>query len=793
MTERQVHAQNKLPSFLLSLIFPRVGGESRAEQVFFSAATFFGAYFFAGTQAFFGTCPFGPALLAVVRNRPLLCYFGLVTGIIFTGGTTAPVYIALYTAVLLMRCFFSAPREGNRFLPASRAYFHEMPQLRIAVAAVTGLLTAVYEIVVGGLNTVSLFYALGMVLFVPCAAFLYLAALECDFTLAELIGIRKTDEKERLSAFGPAAPYYLIVSEIALAATLTLSLKPFSLFGFSIPYLAAAGATLFAAKRKGAAVGALCGAAVSAPLALLSVPAFVALGFLSGILMTIGAVYAALAGIAASGLLLFITGGVSGFLSAWPETATAAALCLPIFSGLFNKEKNRAAAGDTVVCYQQNSDLEHIGRLSGALSNLSATFGNMADYMRLPDKGETLSLCRRIAEQRCALCEKRSDCKHAASTAFDESLRTLSDRLCTGDRNLSGVFSEAQLSDCGYLGTLLTDIRAAVADDIREKERNGTGDLLAADYAMLSKILSDTAVHDREEREEDKRLSTDLCAALESHGGFHGSVTVFGKRQKQILVSGSHWEGRRLSVDEIRILFEQLCCCRLSEPTFDFSSGQMTLQTHTERRFDAVFTSATLPGGGEMSGDVIRSFENAEHYSYTLLSDGMGSGRTASMTAELTGVYLYELLSAGAASDTALKMLNQVIRQKGCECSATVDLLELDLLYGKASFIKSGAATSYVRRGNDVFRIRSKTMPIGLLRTMDAERIHFDLAAGDVIIMLSDGVSQVPEDAPWLVSLLSDEFDDNLPAMAEKIIDAAKSAGKNDDMTVGLVRITDHR
>ena len=310
---------------------------------------------------------------------------------------------------------------------------------------------------------------------------------------------------------------------------------------------------------------------------------------------------------------------------------------------------------------------------------------------------------------------------------------------------------------------------------------------------MLSKILSDTAVHDREEREEDKRLSTDLCAALESHGGFHGSVTVFGKRQKQILVSGSHWEGRRLSVDEIRILFEQLCCCRLSEPTFDFSSGQMTLQTHTERRFDAVFTSATLPGGGEMSGDVIRSFENAEHYSYTLLSDGMGSGRTASMTAELTGVYLYELLSAGAASDTALKMLNQVIRQKGCECSATVDLLELDLLYGKASFIKSGAATSYVRRGNDVFRIRSKTMPIGLLRTMDAERIHFDLAAGDVIIMLSDGVSQVPEDAPWLVSLLSDEFDDNLPAMAEKIIDAAKSAGKNDDMTVGLVRITDHR
>ena len=134
-----------------------------------------------------------------------------------------------------------------------------------------------------------------------------------------------------------------------------------------------------------------------------------------------------------------------------------------------------------------------------------------------------------------------------------------------------------------------------------------------------------------------------------------------------------------------------------------------------------------------------------------------------------------------------------MIRQKGCECSATIDLLELDLLYGKAAFIKSGAATSYVRRGNDLFRIRSKTMPIGLLKTIDAEKINFDLCNGDVVIMVSDGISQVPEDAPFLISLLTDGWENHLPTMANKIMDAARSAGRRDDMTVGLCRLVDKR
>lgn len=793
MTEREINTPRTLLSFLRELVFPRVGGESRGEQVLFSVTTFFFSFFLSGTASLFGAYPFGVAVLSVARHRVFLSFAGLVVGILFKGGATAPIYIALYAIILVLRVLLSMPREAGRILPGSRAYFHEMPQLRVATAAVGGLLPAVYQLAVGGSAWPSLLYALMMVLLCPVFAFLFLGFYECDISLAEIVGLRKESGVQRLEAFGRFAPYYLIVSELALGATLVLSLWDYRLFGFSFSYLTAAFLTMYASNRKGAVTGAVAGLCLSFPVAFAYAPAFGLLGFFSGILWHFGSFYAIAAGCGALAVYLATTGGLVAFVSATPEAVMSAALFWPVFEGVRKRRASKKEAGENLVYYQQNSDLDHMKRLSEAFLNLSGTFRSMAEFMRKPDRAETLALCHRVAAAHCGLCEKREKCGHTGSDGFGRSLAVLSDKLCRGERDLQGVFNEAHIRDCARLGTILTDILAESGEEARAKEQSGSGDLLSADYAMLSRILADAATRDKEERSEDKRLSSDLCGALESRGGFRGDVTVFGQRQKQILVAGSYWEGERLSVEEIRVLFEQMCCCRLSEPTFDFSGGQMTMQTHTEPRFKASFVSAGLAGGGEVSGDVIRSFENAEQYFYALLSDGMGSGRMASMTAALTGAYLSELLSSGVHADTALKMLNQVIRQKGCECSATIDLLELDLLYGKASFIKSGAATSYVRRGNDVFRIRSKTMPIGLLRNIDAERIHFDLAAGDVIILLSDGVSQVPEDAPWLISLLTDGFEKNLPVMAERILEGAKTAGRSDDMTVGLIEVFDRR
>ena len=94
--------------------------------------------------------------------------------------------------------------------------------------------------------------------------------------------------------------------------------------------------------------------------------------------------------------------------------------------------------------------------------------------------------------------------------------------------------------------------------------------------------------------------------------------------------------------------------------------------------------------------ETVNVFVSRKDYFYALISDGMGTGEDAAFTSELCSVFLEKMLGAGNSIETSLKMLNGFIRSKSRassagECSATVDLLELDLLTGSASFVKSGA------------------------------------------------------------------------------------------------------
>lgn len=201
-------------------------------------------------------------------------------------------------------------------------------------------------------------------------------------------------------------------------------------------------------------------------------------------------------------------------------------------------------------------------------------------------------------------------------------------------------------------------------------------------------------------------------------------------------------------------------------------------------------------------GDTINIFLSRKDYLYALISDGMGTGSEAAFTSEICSVFLEKMLAAGNSVETTLKMLNGLIRSKsgasyGSECSATVDLMELDLLSGSASFIKSGAAQSYIVSGGNVYRLLSKTVPIGIIRGVDAQRLRFDVKDGDVIVMVSDGITEGDDDCVWLTDMLAaecgPETDHN--ELAKKIILSSRRAAhlkgidKYDDASVVIIKI----
>ena len=192
----------------------------------------------------------------------------------------------------------------------------------------------------------------------------------------------------------------------------------------------------------------------------------------------------------------------------------------------------------------------------------------------------------------------------------------------------------------------------------------------------------------------------------------------------------------------------------------------------------------------EISGDSVVCFESGDRHYYALISDGMGSGEEAREVSGFVTDFMSRALDGASQKVTMLKLLNHLIMRRSKETSATVDLFGLDLVLGEAMFLKCGAVSSYIKRGSSIFRIRSRTAPLGLMKELDAEHIKVDVEADDYVIMFSDGVCQTDSENPWLIEALSRPPKKNIKEYADYLLSVAmKNCSTCDDMTVVVTKI----
>ena len=71
---------------------------------------------------------------------------------------------------------------------------------------------------------------------------------------------------------------------------------------------------------------------------------------------------------------------------------------------------------------------------------------------------------------------------------------------------------------------------------------------------------------------------------------------------------------------------------------------------------------------------------------------------------------------------------------------STVDLCSLDLYTGVCSFLKAGAATTFIRRDQWVETISSTSLAAGLVQQLDFDTSVKKLYDGDYLVMVTDGV-----------------------------------------------------
>ena len=233
----------------------------------------------------------------------------------------------------------------------------------------------------------------------------------------------------------------------------------------------------------------------------------------------------------------------------------------------------------------------------------------------------------------------------------------------------------------------------------------------------------------------------------------------------------------------------------------------------------------------EISGDTAISSGLPDGSLALILSDGMGKGIRAAAESRAVARRLRKNLKSGMKPAFAIKEVNrymldceEALHQAGparcsgaaageAECFATVDLLIIDRNAAKAKFYKMGAASSFLLRNGKVKKFEQAALPIGIIPEIRLNHIAVRLKAGDIVVMVSDGITEAARvdgelrlagsncadgsDGAWLHELLESRTAAELVhlsarRLAGEILDEAVlryADRERDDLTVAVVKI----
>ena len=721
-----------------------------------------------------GVMPFGLAYLCGSERSVGWIFGGILISSLY--GDERTIYFVAALFILVLRFAVSYILEGRR-----DRVFSEPMSLRLAVGSAGGFICGIYLIFAGGFQKEQLFQAIFLIFAVPFAAYVYSGA---------------TSEKTRGEARTELGSFAVYLS-------LLIGLKSFTLLGFSPATVVSALITLTTALTGGSIKGGLTGMAGGLCISSSHAAMLGIMGAIAGAMRRYSQIAAVGSGAASGVVFAIFTGGSAALMTTVPAILWGGAICLPLVrfggAGKLNILGSRtlmseeAGSRTMLVTKKEEAMASRLNALSDAMSSLSSVFYALSNRLTTPGAWQVRGICEASFKKYCKTCSKCTTCWGREYERTADVMNKLANAVVRHGSADSSYVPSHFLDVCPNTVKALSEVNLSHARLLESAARQNKTEVFALDYEAMAKLLTEASEENAREYVLDSALTDKArTAALDMGMGFH-SIAVYGERKKTLIGGGIDLENVRLDAEEMRRAFSEACGVELTPPEFKLDGDYTTMLASAKRKVGCEAARASVKKKGEeVNGDSAIVFENCEDKYYALISDGMGSGEEASMTSKTTGIFLSKLLSAGNKRHTVLKMLNNFIRNKNLECFATVDLLEIDMLTGEAAFIKSGAAASYVIRNGRLFKIASKSLPIGITREIASEEVRFKLEKGDLIVMISDGVSQSFEDGAWLLTMLSDEIDPNgsLSTVSRSILERAKKNNeRSDDMTVVAVRV----
>nr|WP_241657792.1 stage II sporulation protein E [Anaerobacillus alkaliphilus] len=447
-----------------------------------------------------------------------------------------------------------------------------------------------------------------------------------------------------------------------------------------------------------------------------------------------------------------------------------------------------------------------VEQFSTLFQTLSNSFSNVNLPAEIEDpEREVDYFLSNVTEKTCQMCFRKQQCW---TKNFDKTYNYMQDIMVscedegTINKRLKADWSRYCLKGEQVVHVIQQELNQYHAGKKLKRQLLESRRLVADQLLGVSKVMGDFAKEIQKERENLQMQEEQILDALHDAGVDIGHVEIFqldeGNVDIEISVpTNEHGECEKVIAPMLSHILEEQIVVKKIEKSM-YANGQTNVSFGSAKQYVIETGIATVAKGGAwISGDSYSTMEIGSGKYAVAISDGMGNGERAHLESNETLQLLQNILQSGIEETVAIKSINSVLSLRSTdEIFSTLDLAMIDLQDASAKFLKIGSTPSFIKRGEKVFMIEASNLPMGIINEFDVDVVSDQLKAGDLLIMMSDGIFDGPKHVEnsevWMRRIIKEIEATEPQAVADIIIEQVIRTGDNrieDDMTVVVAQV----
>ncbi|MBD8589627.1 stage II sporulation protein E [Peribacillus castrilensis] len=737
--------------------------------------------------------PFFAAVFLMRRDRAPLALFGLIAGGLTVHYSNSLVIFASAFLLLLFHKIKKPAVEGQ-FKTMSMYVFASLFLVNLAEQYLVFRTIQLYDLMMVGVEA-----GLAMIL-----TLIFIQSIPM-LTVRTKSQSLKTEE---------------IVSIIILLASVMTGTIGWMIYDLSLDHIFSRYLVLLFGLAGGAAIGSTVGVVTGLIFSLASIASLYQMSLLAfsgllGGLLKEGRKIGVASGLLIATLLIGLYGeGTNNIMVTLYESLIAVALFILTPSSIINKiAKHIPGTVENSDEQQQYArkvrdvTAQRVEQFSHVFEALSNSFSQVDERGRLEeDEKEFDYFLSNVTEKTCQLCFKKEQCWSKNFNTTYDGMQEIMLQLSENNGQLPQKTSKEWGKYCSrgpqVIGAISQELTYFEANQKLKRQVKESRKLVADQLRGVSAVMDDFAKEIQRERKNHHVHEESILEAIQDFGLHIGHVEIYSLEQGNVDIEMSvpYCQGRGECEKLIAPMLSDILGETIvvhSEECATYPSGQCEVIFRSAKKFTVETGVAhAAKGGGLVSGDSFTTMEIGCGKFAIAISDGMGNGERAHFESTETLKLLQKFLQSGIEEKIAIKSVNSVLSLRTTdEIFSTLDLAMIDLQDARAKFLKICSIPSFIKRGDRIIKIESSNLPMGIIQDFDVDVVSEELKAGDILIMMSDGVFDGPSHVEniefWLKRKIKEMETDDPQEISDLILEEViRTKGIiDDDMTVVTSKI----